>query len=85
MIDFVYSMFKGFWDDFIVYDGLDRGYVFGLENFISIMEQMWDENQQVLFWVFRIFFFVFVGRDYCFEFVVRIYRFDFKGLYFFLV
>lgn len=57
MIDFVYSIFKGFWDDFIVYDGLDRGYVFGLENFISIMEQMWDENQQVLFWVFRIFFF----------------------------
>lgn len=38
MIDFVYSTFKGFRDDFIVYDGSDRGYVFGLENFISIME-----------------------------------------------
>ncbi|XP_059520705.1 inositol hexakisphosphate kinase 1 isoform X3 [Myotis daubentonii] len=45
MIDFAHSTFKGFRDDPTVHDGPDRGYVFGLENLISIMEQMRDENQ----------------------------------------
>ena len=45
MIDFAHSTFKGFRDDPTVHDGPDRGYVFGLESLISIMEQMRDENQ----------------------------------------
>ena len=45
MIDFAHRTFKGFRDDPTVHDGPDRGYVFGLENLISIMEQMRDENQ----------------------------------------
>ena len=45
MIDFAHSTFKGFRDDPTVHDGPDRGHVFGLENLISIMEQMQDENQ----------------------------------------
>lgn len=45
MIDFAHSTFKGFRDDQTVHDGPDRGYVFGLENLITILESIREENQ----------------------------------------
>ncbi|XP_036387778.1 inositol hexakisphosphate kinase 1 [Megalops cyprinoides] len=45
MIDFAHSTFKGFRDDQTVHDGPDRGYVFGLESLIKILEGIRDENQ----------------------------------------
>lgn len=45
MIDFAHSTFKGFRDDPTVHDGPDKGYMFGLESLITIMEQMREENQ----------------------------------------
>ncbi|XP_072522322.1 inositol hexakisphosphate kinase 1 [Salminus brasiliensis] len=45
MIDFAHSTFKGFRDDQTVHDGPDRGYVFGLESLITILEAIREENQ----------------------------------------
>ncbi|XP_028285273.1 inositol hexakisphosphate kinase 1 isoform X2 [Parambassis ranga] len=45
MIDFAHSTFKGFRGDTAVHDGPDRGYVFGLESLIQILESLQDENQ----------------------------------------
>lgn len=45
MIDFAHSTFKGFRDDQTVHDGPDRGYVFGLESLINILQQIREENQ----------------------------------------
>ncbi|KAI1890346.1 hypothetical protein AGOR_G00152790 [Albula goreensis] len=45
MIDFAHSTFKGFRDDQTVHDGPDRGYVFGLESLIKILESIREENQ----------------------------------------
>ncbi|XP_064422184.1 inositol hexakisphosphate kinase 1 isoform X2 [Latimeria chalumnae] len=45
MIDFAHSTFKGFRDDETVHDGPDRGYIFGLESLINILEEIQDENQ----------------------------------------
>ncbi|XP_035376367.1 inositol hexakisphosphate kinase 1 [Electrophorus electricus] len=45
MIDFAHSTFKGFRDDQTVHDGPDRGYVFGLESLINILEAIRAENQ----------------------------------------
>ncbi|XP_038862551.1 inositol hexakisphosphate kinase 1-like isoform X2 [Salvelinus namaycush] len=44
MIDFAHSTFKGFRDDQTVHDGPDRGYVFGLESLIKILEGIKEEN-----------------------------------------
>uniref|UniRef100_A0A8C9T9D9 Kinase n=1 Tax=Scleropages formosus TaxID=113540 RepID=A0A8C9T9D9_SCLFO len=46
MIDFAHSTFKGFRDDQTVHDGPDRGYVFGLESLIRILEGIGGEHQQ---------------------------------------
>ncbi|KAL4655672.1 inositol hexakisphosphate kinase 1-like [Arapaima gigas] len=46
MIDFAHSTFKGFRDDQTVHDGPDRGYVFGLESLIKILEGIREEHQQ---------------------------------------
>ncbi|KAG2470531.1 TASOR protein, partial [Polypterus senegalus] len=45
MIDFAHSTYKGFRDDQTVHDGPDRGYVFGLESLIDILECIQVENQ----------------------------------------
>lgn len=45
MIDFAHSTFKGFRDDPTVHDGPDKGYVFGLENLINILEEIYVKNQ----------------------------------------
>ncbi|XP_041047196.1 inositol hexakisphosphate kinase 1 [Carcharodon carcharias] len=45
MIDFAHSTFKGFRDDQTVHDGPDKGYIFGLENLISILEEIQLQNQ----------------------------------------
>lgn len=45
MIDFAHSTFKGFRDDQTVHDGPDRGYVFGLESLVNILETICAENQ----------------------------------------
>ncbi|KAB5537135.1 hypothetical protein PHYPO_G00115400 [Pangasianodon hypophthalmus] len=45
MIDFAHSTFKGFRDDQTVHDGPDRGYMFGLESLINILEGIREENQ----------------------------------------
>lgn len=45
MIDFAHSTFKGFRDDQTVHDGPDRGYVFGLESLINILQEIREENQ----------------------------------------
>ncbi|XP_072237600.1 inositol hexakisphosphate kinase 1 [Leuresthes tenuis] len=44
MIDFAHSTFKGFRGDTAVHDGPDRGYVFGLESLVNILESLRDEN-----------------------------------------
>ncbi|KAM9860052.1 inositol hexakisphosphate kinase 1 [Aulostomus maculatus] len=44
MIDFAHSTFKGFRGDTAVHDGPDRGYVFGLESLIQILESLRDDN-----------------------------------------
>ncbi|KAM7401641.1 hypothetical protein PAMP_016938 [Pampus punctatissimus] len=44
MIDFAHSTFKGFRGDTAVHDGPDRGYVFGLESLIKILESLRDDN-----------------------------------------
>ncbi|RVE72499.1 hypothetical protein OJAV_G00038630 [Oryzias javanicus] len=44
MIDFAHSTFKGFRGDTAVHDGPDRGYVFGLESLIEILESLREEN-----------------------------------------
>uniref|UniRef100_A0A8C6TQJ4 Kinase n=1 Tax=Neogobius melanostomus TaxID=47308 RepID=A0A8C6TQJ4_9GOBI len=44
MIDFAHSTFKGFRGDTEVHDGPDRGYVFGLESLVRILENLRDEN-----------------------------------------
>ncbi|KAJ0050231.1 hypothetical protein NL108_014307, partial [Boleophthalmus pectinirostris] len=44
MIDFAHSTFKGFRGDTAVHDGPDRGYVFGLESLVGILEELRDEN-----------------------------------------
>ncbi|KAF7207744.1 inositol hexakisphosphate kinase 1 [Nothobranchius furzeri] len=44
MIDFAHSTFKGFRGDTAVHDGPDRGYVFGLESLIQILESLRDNN-----------------------------------------
>ncbi|XP_047440008.1 inositol hexakisphosphate kinase 1 [Mugil cephalus] len=46
MIDFAHSTFKGFRGDTAVHDGPDRGYVFGLESLIQILESLRDEELQ---------------------------------------
>ncbi|XP_062923828.1 inositol hexakisphosphate kinase 1 isoform X1 [Mobula hypostoma] len=45
MIDFAHSTYKGFRDDQTVHDGPDRGYIFGLENLINILERIQLQNQ----------------------------------------
>uniref|UniRef100_UPI00398ED05A inositol hexakisphosphate kinase 1 n=1 Tax=Pristiophorus japonicus TaxID=55135 RepID=UPI00398ED05A len=45
MIDFAHSTFKGFRDDQTVHDGPDKGYIFGLENLINILEEIQLQNQ----------------------------------------
>ncbi|XP_007888692.1 inositol hexakisphosphate kinase 1 [Callorhinchus milii] len=45
MIDFAHSTFRGFPDDQTVHDGPDKGYIFGLENLINILEEIQNENQ----------------------------------------
>ena len=45
MIDFAHSTFKGFRDDQTVHDGPDRGYVFGLESLIKVLEAIREENK----------------------------------------
>lgn len=44
MIDFAHSTFKGFRDDQMVHDGPDRGYMFGLESLVNILERIREEN-----------------------------------------
>uniref|UniRef100_A0A8C5G3E9 Kinase n=1 Tax=Gouania willdenowi TaxID=441366 RepID=A0A8C5G3E9_GOUWI len=44
MIDFAHSTFKGFRGDTAVHDGPDRGYVFGLESLVHILESLRDDN-----------------------------------------
>uniref|UniRef100_A0A667XTS2 Kinase n=1 Tax=Myripristis murdjan TaxID=586833 RepID=A0A667XTS2_9TELE len=44
MIDFAHSTFKGFRGDTAVHDGPDRGYVFGLESLVRILEGLRDDN-----------------------------------------
>ncbi|XP_072296074.1 inositol hexakisphosphate kinase 1 [Eucyclogobius newberryi] len=44
MIDFAHSTFEGFRGDTAVHDGPDRGYVFGLESLVGILEDLRDEN-----------------------------------------
>lgn len=44
MIDFAHSTFKGFRGDTAVHDGPDRGYVFGLESLVQILEGLRDDN-----------------------------------------
>ncbi|XP_008319276.1 inositol hexakisphosphate kinase 1 [Cynoglossus semilaevis] len=44
MIDFAHSTFKGFRGDTAVHDGPDRGYVFGLESLVHILESLRDGN-----------------------------------------
>ncbi|KAM6928476.1 inositol hexakisphosphate kinase 1 [Xenentodon cancila] len=44
MIDFAHSTFKGFRGDTAVHDGPDKGYVFGLESLIRILENLQDDN-----------------------------------------
>ncbi|XP_041639887.1 inositol hexakisphosphate kinase 1 [Cheilinus undulatus] len=46
MIDFAHSTFKGFRGDTAVHDGPDRGYVFGLESLVQILESLRDDNLQ---------------------------------------
>lgn len=45
MIDFAHSTFKGFRDDQTVHDGPDRGYMFGLESLVDILEGIREEDQ----------------------------------------
>ncbi|XP_062327049.1 inositol hexakisphosphate kinase 1 isoform X2 [Osmerus eperlanus] len=45
MIDFAHSTYKGFRDDQTVHVGPDRGYVFGLESLITILEAIREENK----------------------------------------
>uniref|UniRef100_UPI00358FC77B inositol hexakisphosphate kinase 1-like isoform X2 n=1 Tax=Myxine glutinosa TaxID=7769 RepID=UPI00358FC77B len=40
MIDFAHSTFEGFRDDKTIHDGPDRGYLFGLENLIKLLEDI---------------------------------------------
>uniref|UniRef100_A0A3Q4MVB8 Kinase n=1 Tax=Neolamprologus brichardi TaxID=32507 RepID=A0A3Q4MVB8_NEOBR len=44
MIDFAHSTFKGFRGDTAVHDGPDRGYMFGLESLVQILESLRDDN-----------------------------------------
>jgi len=44
MIDFAHSTFKGFRGDTAVHDGPDRGYVFGLESLVQILEGLQGDN-----------------------------------------
>lgn len=44
MIDFAHSTFKGFRGDTAVHDGPDRGYVFGLESLVQILESLRDDS-----------------------------------------
>lgn len=44
MIDFAHSTFKGFRGDTAVHDGPDRGYVFGLESLVRILESLRDDS-----------------------------------------
>ncbi|XP_034440351.1 inositol hexakisphosphate kinase 1 isoform X1 [Hippoglossus hippoglossus] len=44
MIDFAHSTFKGFRGDTAVHDGPDRGYMFGLESLVRILESLRDGN-----------------------------------------
>nr|XP_040059636.1 inositol hexakisphosphate kinase 1 isoform X1 [Gasterosteus aculeatus aculeatus]XP_040059637.1 inositol hexakisphosphate kinase 1 isoform X1 [Gasterosteus aculeatus aculeatus]XP_040059638.1 inositol hexakisphosphate kinase 1 isoform X1 [Gasterosteus aculeatus aculeatus]XP_040059639.1 inositol hexakisphosphate kinase 1 isoform X1 [Gasterosteus aculeatus aculeatus] len=44
MIDFAHSTFKGFRGDTAVHDGPDRGYVFGLESLVQILESLQGDN-----------------------------------------
>ncbi|XP_028431533.1 inositol hexakisphosphate kinase 1 isoform X3 [Perca flavescens] len=44
MIDFAHSTFKGFRGDTAIHDGPDRGYVFGLESLVQILESLRDDN-----------------------------------------
>ncbi|CAK6960861.1 inositol hexakisphosphate kinase 1%2C partial [Scomber scombrus] len=44
MIDFAHSTCKGFRGDTAVHDGPDRGYVFGLESLIEILESLQEDN-----------------------------------------
>ncbi|KAJ7994540.1 hypothetical protein DPEC_G00250530 [Dallia pectoralis] len=44
MIDFAHSTFKGFRDDQTVHDGPDRGYVFGLESLVKVLESLREEH-----------------------------------------
>ncbi|XP_068578245.1 inositol hexakisphosphate kinase 1 isoform X2 [Cebidichthys violaceus] len=44
MIDFAHSTFKGFRGDTAVHDGPDRGYVFGLESLVQILESLQNDN-----------------------------------------
>ncbi|XP_046880846.1 LOW QUALITY PROTEIN: inositol hexakisphosphate kinase 1 [Hypomesus transpacificus] len=45
MIDFAHSTYKGFRDDQTVHVGPDRGYVFGLESLITILEAIREEHK----------------------------------------
>ncbi|XP_069025685.1 inositol hexakisphosphate kinase 1 isoform X2 [Embiotoca jacksoni] len=44
MIDFAHSTFKGFRGDTAVHDGPDRGYVFGLESLVEVLESLRDDS-----------------------------------------
>ncbi|XP_048874344.1 inositol hexakisphosphate kinase 1-like [Brienomyrus brachyistius] len=45
MIDFAHTTFKGFRDDPTVYHGPDKGFVFGLESLIRVLEGIREETQ----------------------------------------
>ncbi|KAL4646344.1 inositol hexakisphosphate kinase 1-like, partial [Arapaima gigas] len=46
MIDFAHTTFKGFRDDPTVYHGPDKGFVFGLESLIRVLEGIQEENER---------------------------------------
>uniref|UniRef100_A0A8C9RU52 Kinase n=1 Tax=Scleropages formosus TaxID=113540 RepID=A0A8C9RU52_SCLFO len=45
MIDFAHTTFKGFRDDPTVYHGPDKGFVFGLESLIRVLEGIREESE----------------------------------------
>uniref|UniRef100_UPI0035900C75 inositol hexakisphosphate kinase 1-like n=1 Tax=Myxine glutinosa TaxID=7769 RepID=UPI0035900C75 len=44
MIDFAHTTYKGFRNDAEVYDGPDKGYIFGMQNVIGILEEIYHQN-----------------------------------------
>lgn len=44
MIDFAHTTCKFYREDSVVHEGLDTGYIFGLQNLIAIIKEIRDEN-----------------------------------------